>query len=434
MRRAGVERAAFLAYAWVAAFLVAPLVVLAKLSLSDTALAIPPYAPQFDPSAGWAGLKAFVAALDLEAYGRLAADRIYADAYLSSLGYALASTVLLALIGYPMALAMPPPALERTRWVLSASLIDLIALRGIYLPRTAFTYLNLGPTLSKGLELSLDLLEWTTPPPTGTPPPTVGQSGLNRLCVSTPDLDATIARFTIVEAWRARLFLWAGVSALLAACASLFVVELAVTVSPPVSKNADAVATWTNLGSSAKNVTQGTGSAQPSYRTAVVGGQPVVRCDGGDRVVGALASDWDFMVDSTDKTVEDVWSKPTTAAGAMVTVASTVLGSAQNQHYHNFVLNQSYAAIMAAAGIVVEAATTGSYTGGLFYSITYQLDDDGGAGIEDDRVAGRHQLRGGPRDAMLLLRASTGPLIHSEQGGHGDGFGVPGRAAMVADE
>jgi catechol 2,3-dioxygenase-like lactoylglutathione lyase family enzyme len=44
-----------------------------------------------------------------------------------------------------------------------------------------------------GLEgLSLDLLEWTTPPPTGTPPPTVGQPGLNRLCVSTPDLDATI--------------------------------------------------------------------------------------------------------------------------------------------------------------------------------------------------------------------------------------------------
>ncbi len=40
---------------------------------------------------------------------------------------------------------------------------------------------------------------------------------------------ATIARFTVVEAWRARLFLWAGLAALLAACASLFVVELAVT-------------------------------------------------------------------------------------------------------------------------------------------------------------------------------------------------------------
>jgi catechol 2,3-dioxygenase-like lactoylglutathione lyase family enzyme len=44
-----------------------------------------------------------------------------------------------------------------------------------------------------GLEgLSLDLLVWTTPPPTGTPPSTVGQPGLNRLCLSTPDLDAML--------------------------------------------------------------------------------------------------------------------------------------------------------------------------------------------------------------------------------------------------
>ncbi|MEQ1728893.1 MAG: TonB-dependent receptor [Vicinamibacterales bacterium] len=51
----------------------------------------------------------------------------------------------------PYTSANPPPG-----WVLPASLIDVIALRGIYLPRTAFTYLNLGPTSSKGLELSLD--------------------------------------------------------------------------------------------------------------------------------------------------------------------------------------------------------------------------------------------------------------------------------------
>lgn len=45
----------------------------------------------------------------------------------------------------------------------------------------------------------------------------------------TPGHLPTIARFTVVEAWRARLFVWAAVSALLATCASLFVVELAVT-------------------------------------------------------------------------------------------------------------------------------------------------------------------------------------------------------------
>jgi catechol 2,3-dioxygenase-like lactoylglutathione lyase family enzyme len=41
--------------------------------------------------------------------------------------------------------------------------------------------------------LSLDLLEWTTPPPTGTAPSSVGQPGLNRLCISTPDLDGVLA-------------------------------------------------------------------------------------------------------------------------------------------------------------------------------------------------------------------------------------------------
>lgn len=51
----------------------------------------------------------------------------------------------------PYSSANPPPG-----WPLPASSIDLIALRGIYLPRTAFTYLNLGPTLSKGMELSVD--------------------------------------------------------------------------------------------------------------------------------------------------------------------------------------------------------------------------------------------------------------------------------------
>ena len=51
----------------------------------------------------------------------------------------------------PYTSSNPPPG-----WVLPASLIDVMALRGIYLPRTAFTYLNLGPTRSKGVELSLD--------------------------------------------------------------------------------------------------------------------------------------------------------------------------------------------------------------------------------------------------------------------------------------
>jgi len=51
----------------------------------------------------------------------------------------------------PYTSANPPPG-----WVLPASLLDSLALQGIYLPRTAFTYLNLGPVREKGVELSFD--------------------------------------------------------------------------------------------------------------------------------------------------------------------------------------------------------------------------------------------------------------------------------------
>ena len=51
----------------------------------------------------------------------------------------------------PYTSANPPPG-----WQLPAAVLGTIAQAGIYLPRTAFTYLNLGPTRQKGLELSLD--------------------------------------------------------------------------------------------------------------------------------------------------------------------------------------------------------------------------------------------------------------------------------------
>ena len=45
----------------------------------------------------------------------------------------------------------PPPG-----WPLPPAILSVLAARGIFLPRTAFTYLNLGPVREKGLELSLD--------------------------------------------------------------------------------------------------------------------------------------------------------------------------------------------------------------------------------------------------------------------------------------
>jgi len=45
----------------------------------------------------------------------------------------------------------PPPG-----WPLPPAILALLAQQGIFLPRTAFTYLNLGPVREKGVELSLD--------------------------------------------------------------------------------------------------------------------------------------------------------------------------------------------------------------------------------------------------------------------------------------
>jgi outer membrane receptor protein involved in Fe transport len=51
----------------------------------------------------------------------------------------------------PYTVANPPPG-----WPLPPAVLALLAQRGIFLPRTAFTYLNLGPVREKGVELSLD--------------------------------------------------------------------------------------------------------------------------------------------------------------------------------------------------------------------------------------------------------------------------------------
>ena len=93
-------------YLWLLVFFAFPFLLVAKLSLSHTVLAIPPYAPQLDLSKGHAGVRAFVHALNFETYARLAADRLYLASYLSSLRFAGTATAILLVIGYPVAYSM----------------------------------------------------------------------------------------------------------------------------------------------------------------------------------------------------------------------------------------------------------------------------------------------------------------------------------------
>jgi len=93
-------------YLWLAAFFLLPFAIVLKLSVSETALAQPPYVPVFDLAAGLEGLKAFFSALSLRNYALIASDWIYAASYLRSLEVATVSTAMLLLIGFPLAYGM----------------------------------------------------------------------------------------------------------------------------------------------------------------------------------------------------------------------------------------------------------------------------------------------------------------------------------------
>jgi putrescine transport system permease protein len=93
-------------YLWLLVFFLAPFAIVLKISLSDTVLAQPPYEPVLDLAAGWQGFVDFLSGLDLENYVFLFGDELYLASYLSSLRIAVISTLLMLLIGYPLAYAM----------------------------------------------------------------------------------------------------------------------------------------------------------------------------------------------------------------------------------------------------------------------------------------------------------------------------------------
>ncbi len=97
------KRAALIAipYLWLLALFLIPFAIVFKISLSDIALAIPPYTPTMKD-----GLWTMLSGLDFENFVFLTEDDLYWKAYVSSLQIAFFSTVLTLLVGYPMAYGM----------------------------------------------------------------------------------------------------------------------------------------------------------------------------------------------------------------------------------------------------------------------------------------------------------------------------------------
>jgi putrescine transport system permease protein len=98
--------AAIVPYLWMLLFFLVPFGFVLKISLSQTAIAQPPYVPVFDLTQGFASIKAAFAALSSDNFRLLASDDLYVLSYLRSLVVALVSTAILLVIGYPIAYGM----------------------------------------------------------------------------------------------------------------------------------------------------------------------------------------------------------------------------------------------------------------------------------------------------------------------------------------
>src|SRR5580692_431112 len=98
--------AAIAPYLWMVLFFLVPFGFVLKISLSQTAIAQPPYLPVFDLMQGIAAVRTAAATLSLDNFTLLVSDDLYILSYLRSLMVAGVATAILLVIGYPIAYGM----------------------------------------------------------------------------------------------------------------------------------------------------------------------------------------------------------------------------------------------------------------------------------------------------------------------------------------
>ncbi|TPW28322.1 ABC transporter permease subunit [Martelella alba] len=103
MRRLALIAIPFL---WLLTLFLVPFLIALKISLSEIALAIPPYSPTLDIWGGWSAIRSFLSELSFDNFIYLTTDDLYWKAYVSSLRIAFFATLLTLLLGYPIAYAM----------------------------------------------------------------------------------------------------------------------------------------------------------------------------------------------------------------------------------------------------------------------------------------------------------------------------------------
>jgi putrescine transport system permease protein len=103
-------------YAWLLVLFLIPFFIVFKISLSETAIAMPPYNPAFSLAHGFAGIWEQVKQLGFDNYIWLTEDNLYLLSYLSSVKIAAISTLLTLILGYPIAygIARAPSTIRPT--------------------------------------------------------------------------------------------------------------------------------------------------------------------------------------------------------------------------------------------------------------------------------------------------------------------------------
>ncbi|MDN2580225.1 ABC transporter permease subunit [Aquibium sp. ELW1220] len=103
-------------YLWLFVFFLVPFLIVFKISLSTTAIAMPPYVPVFGLEDGLSGLIASLGELTLDNYLWLTDDALYFNAYISSITIAAVSTLITLAVGFPIAygMARAPTSLRPT--------------------------------------------------------------------------------------------------------------------------------------------------------------------------------------------------------------------------------------------------------------------------------------------------------------------------------
>lgn len=103
-------------YLWLFVFFLVPFLIVFKISLSMTAIAMPPYVPVFGLEDGLSGLLANLGELTFDNYLWLTEDALYFNAYISSITIAAVSTLITLAVGFPIAygMARAPAALRPT--------------------------------------------------------------------------------------------------------------------------------------------------------------------------------------------------------------------------------------------------------------------------------------------------------------------------------